>query len=416
MSGSNYGVSYAKLSYYGVIPASTGYELYHHGRKGQKWGKRNGPPYPLTREKVSFAYGAKKVAKAIGRGASTTVKSIGRGAKAAGRGVRKAAIRFNLMPRKLMTEKELVDRMKRIQKENDLAHLQGKLTKLDRLEIDNENRRRRKQMISDAVGKTLAAIGTQALPGIIKDAVSKRKGYGDYEESKVAEREANSLLKKANAAEKELNNRAKEEAMKNPNKTSSDSNNEKKDNSNNTSDKKDTSSNKGSSSDSSSTSASTKTENKPKREKDHEMTVAEAARDWDKNRKKYESADSTERDNLLAKLARDAAEATRRREQREQQERVAKANEENRRKYQEDRSKQVAEERARQEAQEKHDKRSQSAKDGYRFRKFKEAAEKRYEDRGAKNVTVSGNTISYTNAYGERVTHDLREIFRRYFK
>lgn len=21
--------------------------LYHHGIKGQKWGKRNGPPYPL---------------------------------------------------------------------------------------------------------------------------------------------------------------------------------------------------------------------------------------------------------------------------------------------------------------------------------------------------------------------------------
>lgn len=30
-----------------------GYVLYHHGIQGQKWGRRNGPPYPLDREDYS---------------------------------------------------------------------------------------------------------------------------------------------------------------------------------------------------------------------------------------------------------------------------------------------------------------------------------------------------------------------------
>lgn len=36
-------------------------ELYHYGRLHQKWGVRNGPPYPLDREAVSKAYGRGKV-------------------------------------------------------------------------------------------------------------------------------------------------------------------------------------------------------------------------------------------------------------------------------------------------------------------------------------------------------------------
>lgn len=28
-------------------------ELYHHGVKGQKWGVRNGPPYPLEKSQKS---------------------------------------------------------------------------------------------------------------------------------------------------------------------------------------------------------------------------------------------------------------------------------------------------------------------------------------------------------------------------
>lgn len=40
-------------------------ELYHHGIEGQRWGKRNGPPYPLNSSAKSFTErrAAKKAAK-----------------------------------------------------------------------------------------------------------------------------------------------------------------------------------------------------------------------------------------------------------------------------------------------------------------------------------------------------------------
>lgn len=45
-------------TYYIITPSNK--DLQHHGRLGQKWGKKNGPPYPLSRNQLSFAEKRKK--------------------------------------------------------------------------------------------------------------------------------------------------------------------------------------------------------------------------------------------------------------------------------------------------------------------------------------------------------------------
>ena len=42
--------------------------LMHHGRKGQKWGRRNGPPYPLDYKKLSPEEISEAKKEAIRRG------------------------------------------------------------------------------------------------------------------------------------------------------------------------------------------------------------------------------------------------------------------------------------------------------------------------------------------------------------
>lgn len=48
-------------------------ELYHFGRKGQKWYVRNGPPYPLTSSQLSSSErNAKRLEKSVGFGKMDT--------------------------------------------------------------------------------------------------------------------------------------------------------------------------------------------------------------------------------------------------------------------------------------------------------------------------------------------------------
>lgn len=54
---------------------TAGAYLAHHGRKGQKWGDRNGPPYPLDYDKLSPEERAEAKQKAIDRGDVTEARA-----------------------------------------------------------------------------------------------------------------------------------------------------------------------------------------------------------------------------------------------------------------------------------------------------------------------------------------------------
>lgn len=49
-------------------------ELYHHGVSGQKWGKKNGPPYPLNAEGKADLRAQKKAARAENKELEKQVK------------------------------------------------------------------------------------------------------------------------------------------------------------------------------------------------------------------------------------------------------------------------------------------------------------------------------------------------------
>ena len=95
--------------------------LMHHGILGQRWGKKNGPPYPLgagdhsaSEKKAGWRKSLAGGAKAVGRGSVKVAKAVGRGAVKTGKAINFVAVRTHVKPKILMSEKEMIDSINRM--------------------------------------------------------------------------------------------------------------------------------------------------------------------------------------------------------------------------------------------------------------------------------------------------------------
>lgn len=103
-------------------------ELYHHGRLNQKWGIRNGPPYPLSKSAVRSVYGKNgKQTKEM-----TEEERIAEKNRIVIEGTPKEVLEYS----DLMTNQELINSLNRIKWKSELSRMDQSTVEKGWNEID----------------------------------------------------------------------------------------------------------------------------------------------------------------------------------------------------------------------------------------------------------------------------------------
>ena len=143
-------------------------ELYHHGILGQRWGKKNGPPYPIAAGAHSASEKKAGWKKSLASGAKAVAKGIGKGTVATAKFANKAAIRAGIKPKKLMTDKELADAIERLSQEKRYKNaLKGKFS-----DIRNDTQKQQKDKTFGS--KLLDRIGSDVITPMIVGSLNYR--------------------------------------------------------------------------------------------------------------------------------------------------------------------------------------------------------------------------------------------------
>lgn len=130
-------------------------ELQHHGILGMKWGKRNGPPYPLSGEQKTRA---EKRAEYF-REKNHQKKVV------------KQQMEDRSPKLKVMTDEELIAAIKRLELEKKYAELSVKKVETKKKELS-----RGEKILQDIIMDSTKNIGTQAMTRFMGDSLNKLMG------------------------------------------------------------------------------------------------------------------------------------------------------------------------------------------------------------------------------------------------
>lgn len=151
-------------------------ELYHHGIRGQRWGRRNGPPYPIdaadhsaSEKKAGWRKSLENVAKATGKGVARGVVGTAKGAVKTAKTAKKLLIAIDKYPKILMTEKDINDRVERLRQLDTLKRARGKMTAEDKLNMKIKQKDATREVIKQTLSQLLPAVGRDLIIQRIKD-------------------------------------------------------------------------------------------------------------------------------------------------------------------------------------------------------------------------------------------------------
>lgn len=148
--------------------------LAHHGILGQKWGRKNGPPYPLGASDHSAAEKKAGWRKSLAEGAGKAARLTGKGLAKAGSWTVDKIVMWKRFPNRLLSDKTLERKRERYVLENDVIRSTGRMPRDQKLAARLERGKYRREVAKQVLGETLKVIGSQAFGTYLKKKVENK--------------------------------------------------------------------------------------------------------------------------------------------------------------------------------------------------------------------------------------------------